>query len=262
MKINHNEDVYFTPKQAADYFNLSLSTIKNYIYAGKLKTLKTPGGHHRISKSELLATLGHRALLREDSAGPSSVMLLSNVMLAMFNSLGRLGQSLSLHAQNVSRLCSEAAKAMAMDEKNIAIVKMAGLIHDIGHIGVDKDILLKKESLSTQEYESVKDHPKIGFQILDSIKDLKDVAAIVLQHHEWVDGTGYPKGLKGERIKKSARIISVAEAYDSMVSEHSYKRPISKESAMAELRNQKGTQFDAEIVDVFVRSVMPAKAGI
>ena len=255
MKINHNEDVYFTPKQAADYFNLSLSTIKNYIYAGKLKTLKTPGGHHRISKSELLATLGHRALLREDSAGPSSVMLLSNVMLAMFNSLGRLGQSLSLHAQNVSRLCSEAAKAMAMDEKNIAIVRMAGLIHDIGHIGVDKDILLKRQVLSTQEYESVKDHPRIGFQILNSIKDLEDIAVIVFQHHEWVDGTGYPKGLKGDAIQKSARIISIAEAYDSMVSEHSYKRPITKKAAMAELKNQKNKQFDGEFVELFTKII-------
>ncbi|MBU1148431.1 MAG: HD domain-containing protein [Candidatus Omnitrophica bacterium] len=252
MKKKFEGDIYFTPKQAAEYFNLSLSTIKNYIYAGKLRTLKTPGGHHRISKAELFATLDRR-VSPEDML--SSAVFLSNITMALFNAIGPAGRALSRHVQNVSELCSQIAKKLGLSDPDLNRIKIAGLVHDIGHIGIDKRILLKSGPLSAQEYESIKKHPALGYQTLSSIKELSGVADLVIQHHERIDGSGYPKGLKGNDIHVGSRIIAIAEAYDSMVSEHSYKRPISKDMAITELMQHRGTQFDGDIVDTFVKLI-------
>ena len=255
MKRKLDADIYFTPKQAAEHFNLSLSTVKNYIYAGRLKTLKTPGGHHRIRKSELLATLGDLSISSEISYDFSLRDNLCTIMLSAFRTLGPAGKNLILHAQKVSHLSSEIAKVMAINGPNLKLIEVAGLVHDIGKIGIDRDILLKLGKLTPQEYGFVRRHPSLGEKILSSIRELEDIATIVMQHHERVDGKGYPKGLNKKDIQKEARIISIAEAYDSMVSPHSYKAPISKEMAMAEIIKQRGTQFDRDIVEVFVKTL-------
>ena len=256
MKKKFNEDIYFTPKQAAEYFNLSLSTVKNYIYAGRLKTLKTPGGHHRIRKSEVLSTLGDRIAPTRDNAYEFSlIMALCNAMLAAFKTLGPMAKPLTLHAQKVSELCAEIARAMAMSESDIKRAKVTGLVHDIGHIGIDRRVLLKPCKFTDHEYESVKIHPGLGAEILSSTKGLEVIACIIAQHHERIDGKGYPKGLSGKEIQKFACIISIAEAYDSMTSEYSYKRPVSKDMAIAELMRHRGAQFDGDIVEVAVKLI-------
>ena len=255
MKKNFNSEIYFTPKQAAECFNLSLSTIKNYIYAGKLKTLKTPGGHHRIRKNELLVTLGDVVY-----SGPGDnefflIFSLCKAMLAVFKIFGPAGNSLIIHANNVSVLSKNIAHAMAINETDARRIEVAGLIHDIGHLATEKRILLKREKLTSLEYEFVKAHPKTGEEILSAVDGLKDIADIILQHHERIDGSGYPKGLKGGNIHNASRIIAVAEAYDSMVSPYSYKEPILKDSAISELIKHKGSQFDGDIVEVFAKII-------
>jgi excisionase family DNA binding protein/putative nucleotidyltransferase with HDIG domain len=249
-------EVYLTPRQAAEHFNLSLSTIKNYIYAGKLKTLKTPGGHHRISKNELLATLGHKNVSTAEEVDIFSLKLtLCNAMLAVFRILGSAGSHLALHAHNVSELSSELARKMSMNDSEVRLIEIAGLMHDIGHIGIERHVLLKSSPLTSDEYESVKNHPSIGEDVLRSIKELRDTADIVAQHHERMDGRGYPNGLDGEKIRKEARIIAIAEAYDAMVSPRSYREHVSKEEALAELLQNKGAQFDTEIVEIFTKII-------
>ncbi|MBU4312574.1 MAG: HD domain-containing protein [Candidatus Omnitrophica bacterium] len=255
MKKKFDGDIYFTPKQAAEHFNLSLSTIKNYIYASKLNTLKTPGGHHRIRKSELLATLGDRVVLRGDEDKFSLMFRLCTAMLPVFKTLGPAGNSLIMHAKNVSMLSGKIARAMAMSEADIKYIEIAGLVHDIGHMAIEKHILLKSEGLTPQEYRSIKNHPIAGEEILSSIEGLKEISGVVLQHHERLDGKGYPRGFSGEKIKKAARIIAIAEAYDSMISPHSYKRSVSKEAAMSELARHSGTQFDRDIVKIFTKTI-------
>jgi putative nucleotidyltransferase with HDIG domain/excisionase family DNA binding protein len=255
MKKNFSSEIYFTPKQAAEYFNLSLSTIKNYIYADKLKTLKTPGGHHRIRKSELLVTLGDAVSLGPDNNEFFLIFNLCNAMLAVFKTFGPIGNSLIIHAKNVSVLSRNIAHAMAINGIDARQIEIAGLIHDIGHLTTEKYILLKREKLNSREYEFVKDHPKTGEEMLSAVDELKDIADIVLQHHEWIDGSGYPKGLKAGNIHNASRIIAVAEAYDSMVSPYSYKEPVSKDAAISELIKHKGSQFDGDIVEVFVKII-------
>ncbi len=253
MKKDINREVYFTPKQAAEHFNLSLSTIKNYIYAGKLKTLRTPGGHHRIRRSDFLATLGDKITQKKEATAGDLKNKLSAAILMVFKAFGPSGDLLMQHAKRVAYLSVNVARAMEMSEDEIETIRIASLLHDIGNIGLEKRLLFKKDILSPDEYEIVKSHPEIGEKLLNSVKELKYIAEIIAQHHERVDGEGYPRGIKGEYINKAACIISIAEAYDSMISQNSYKRQFSKEEAIKELARNKNTQFDGEIVDVFTR---------
>jgi len=255
MKNKFEQEIYFTPKQAAEHVNLSFSTIKNYIYAGKLRTLRTPGGHHRIRRSELLSILGEIPI---DNSNMHNALLIDTLcisILGVFKTFGPAGESCILHAQEVSRLASEIARDMNMSVSDIKRIEMAGLLHDIGDIGIDKYIVFKQGKLNSQEYELIKRHPELGAKMLSSIKELKDIAVVVAQHHERVDGRGYPKGLDRRNIQKGARIISIAEAYDSMISSHFYKIPVSKEIALNEIIQKRGSQFDSDIVEHFARVV-------
>lgn len=256
MKRRFDGEIYFTPKQAAEYLNLSLSTIKNYIYASMLKTLKTPGGHHRIRKDELLRVMGETEHLKpktEDSVG--LIELCCITLLNVFKVLGPAGNSLIIHSKNVSEISYNLSKAMQLTEEDAGRVKMAGLVHDIGHIGSEKDFFSRKTPISDRDYKLLRGHTERGKNVLASVEILKDIADIVSQHHERPDGNGYPDGLKGDKIDRLARILSIAEAYDSMVSPDYYKEPISKEEAIKELLQNKGLQFDSEIVELFVERI-------
>lgn len=130
-------------------------------------------------------------------------------------------------------------------------LELAGLLHDIGMIGIPEDILNKTEALTSEEFECIKKHVNHGVKILEDIKQLKDVIEIIKYHHERFDGTGYPYGLKGDEISLSAKIISVADAYDSMVSQRSYRSSLSHEEAMKRITEQSGHQFDPMVVKAF-----------
>jgi excisionase family DNA binding protein len=247
-------EIYFTPKQAADYFNLSLSTVKNYIYAGKLRTLKTPGGHHRISKAAILTALGEVSLNPENTRDNLRYNL-CRAILSLFKTFGNHADYFINHGQNVSRLAGITAKAMNMPVSDIAMAEMAGLVHDIGLVGIEKYIVLKNGILSPLEYSSIKMHCVIGSEMLSSVPELADISDIVMQHHERADGAGYPKGLDSTKIKEHSKIISIAEAYDSMVTESFYKTVFSREKALEELTKNSSYQFDKDIVKIFIKII-------
>ena len=135
-------------------------------------------------------------------------------------------------------------------------LELAGLLHDIGMIGISEDILNKTGALTQEEFESVKKHVNHGVKILEDIKQLKGVVEIIKYHHERFDGTGYPYGRKGEEIPISARIIAIADAYDSMVSNRSYREGLPIEEAMKRIEEQSGKQFDPMIVQAF-KAILP-----
>ncbi|HAF11358.1 MAG TPA: hypothetical protein DCK98_14925 [Chloroflexi bacterium] len=152
------------------------------------------------------------------------------------------------HADRVSRIAGAIAREMHVAEKQIEQIELAGLLHDIGKIGVEDRILMKPMRLDADEQELMRRHPIYGASILEPSAALRPLVQMVLYHHENFDGSGYPEGLKGEDIPLGSRIIIVADAYEAMTSDRIYRKAIGHEKAMDQLNKYKGIQFDPTIV--------------
>jgi HD-GYP domain-containing protein (c-di-GMP phosphodiesterase class II) len=152
------------------------------------------------------------------------------------------------HADRVSRIAGAIAREVGMAERLIEQIELAGLLHDIGKIGVEDRILMKPQRLEQDEQELMRRHPIYGASILEPSAALRPLVPIVLYHHENFDGSGYPEGLKGEEIPLGSRIIIVADAYEAMTSDRIYRKSIGHDRAMEQLTKYKGIQFDPKIV--------------
>jgi diguanylate cyclase (GGDEF)-like protein/putative nucleotidyltransferase with HDIG domain len=159
------------------------------------------------------------------------------------------------HSRKVSEYAIAIAESLKLPNDKIDSIRSAGLLHDIGKIGIPDYILNKNTYLSGEENQLIKRHPKIGAEILKHVIDLVSCIPAILHHHERYDGTGYPSGLTGENIPIEARILSVADAYDAMVSLRPYRRQLSLQEAIDELKNCSGSQFDPIIVETFVEII-------
>nr|WP_263324302.1 HD-GYP domain-containing protein [Neobacillus sp. Marseille-Q6967] len=157
------------------------------------------------------------------------------------------------HSENVTRYAVEIAKKMNLSKDMCNAIRIGGLLHDIGKIGIPENILNKPDRLTDDEYSIIKLHPTIGYEMIKRITTFTDngVLDIVLYHHERYDGTGYPKGLKGDQIPLAARIVAVADTFDAMSSKRVYRKELDLEYTLNEIRRNKGTQFDPKIVDIF-----------
>ncbi len=161
------------------------------------------------------------------------------------------------HSQAVSRLAAQIARQLGLSKTDVEEIRLAGILHDIGKIGVPESVLNKPTRLSDEEYGVMKGHAALGEKILEPLK-VKAIARIrlmVRHHHEWVNGRGYPDGLKGGDIPLGARILTVADAFDTMVSERAYQKGRSVQEAFEELRRCSDSQFDAPLVEAFIKSL-------
>ena len=145
---------------------------------------------------------------------------------------------------------------MGLDEKGLEYLRLAGLLHDIGKIGTYETILEKPGKLTPEEFEIVKKHPVEAVKILKPVKMISSILPAILYHHENYDGTGYPDGLKVEDIPLFARILCVADAYDSMTADRPYRSAPGKDYAISELHRCAGTQFDPGIVELFLKCLV------
>ncbi|QOX62129.1 diguanylate cyclase [Anoxybacterium hadale] len=161
-----------------------------------------------------------------------------------------------LHCERVAKLCELIGNAMKMSTDSVRELKMAGLLHDIGKIGIDEGLLTKRGKFTESEWADMKRHPEIGYHILRSVNEFAPIADYVLHHHERVDGTGYPRQLKNSDIPAQSKIISIADAYDAMTSHRPYRDDRSLSEVIAELKRSAGTQFDAEILKVFIEQIL------
>ncbi|MDO8472324.1 MAG: HD-GYP domain-containing protein, partial [Dehalococcoidia bacterium] len=158
------------------------------------------------------------------------------------------------HSDRVSRLVLRLAPGLGIAGEQLQKLELAARLHDIGKTGVADAVLLKPGEFDPVERAEIESHPTRGVEILRFLDFLKDILPIVESHHEWFNGSGYPRGLKGEGIPLGGRILSVADAYDAMVSKRPYRPALPHDEAIRRLREGAGTQWDPRIVEAFVRT--------
>ena len=156
------------------------------------------------------------------------------------------------HASRVQQYAEMIAKAASLSEDKIESIRTAALLHDIGKIGISDNILKKPFSLTANEYEEIKNHAAIGAELIEGVDFLKDISIIIRQHHERYDGNGYPSGLKGNETRPEAAILAVADVYDAMTSERPYRKALSKDEALEEIKRNAGTQLHPVYAQYFI----------
>jgi len=226
----------------------------------------------KVEGINISISFGHETKIREDESisdilkkaedkmyhiklfeGPSNRgKIIDNIVKSLYMKSARE----EAHSKRVAELCLRMAVALNFDELKVKEIMTAGLLHDIGKIIIDDEVLNKPGELNDQEWIEMKRHPEAGYRILSTVDDMVTIAKYVLCHHERWDGRGYPKGLSGNEIPYISRILAVADAYDAMTNRRSYKRAISKKDAIAELIRSAGTHFDSQIVEIFIEKVL------
>ena len=158
------------------------------------------------------------------------------------------------HTRRVARMCIELAREMGIRGDELLATRRGALLHDVGKIGIPDAVLLKAGPLTEQEWDVMRRHPELGYQLLEPIAFLSDALDIPLYHHERWDGRGYPRGLRGEDIPLPARVFAVVDAWDAMRSDRPYRRGLSEEIALDQIRTGAGAQFDPAVVEAFLES--------
>jgi putative nucleotidyltransferase with HDIG domain len=214
-----------------------------------------------VTATELLAAL--RACVEQYDTERNQKKHLKNTVEALeqldLGTLSALARAIDAksawtagHSERVTHLALRLAHAMGLSPQELQIMHRGGLLHDIGKIGTPPAILDKAGSLEPEEMRIMQDHVKIGVRILEPIPCFREALPIVAQHHEWFDGSGYPAGLAGTSIGLLARILTVADCYDAMVSDRPYRRGLPPQQAFDILRQRSGTQFDPAVIEVFL----------
>lgn len=153
------------------------------------------------------------------------------------------------HQQRVASLCMGIGEKMGLSKDKLIGLRVAGLLHDVGKVAISFEILAKPGIITKAERLVIQDHPKIGYEILRSIQFEWPVAQIALQHHERINGSGYPGGLKGDRILQEAKIVGVADVVEAMMANRSYRSALGKEAALGEITKNSGVLYDPEVVE-------------
>jgi diguanylate cyclase (GGDEF)-like protein len=244
---------------AADREIHNLVAIPIYVqdeFNGVVVCANKEGGFHEYDDDVLLALGDHAGAVLENgrmrgdlrSAYVSTVQLLAEAIEAK-------DPFLRGHSDEVSEYVAAVADKLGIERRRREELVFGSLLHDVGKIGISERILLKPAELTEEEFGVVKLHPRIGYRLIDQVEALRPIAPAILHHHERWDGGGYPDGLAGDDIPLEARIVAVADSYSAMTAERPYRKRMSLEQACAELERCAGTQFDPDVVRVFVDEV-------
>lgn len=226
-------------KQDAIYSDIALG------YATKNKITDS------LEKTIILAEdLMYRRKLLEHKSLHSDI--LATIKMTMFQKSNETEE----HAERLAVLSNKLGKAMGLPEDKLNELELLATLHDLGKISIDKNILAKTEKLSDEDWREIKKHPEIGYRIASSTPELRHIAEYILCHHERWDGSGYPLGLSGRVIPLLSRIIAVVDAYDAMTQDRAYRKALSVDLAVEEIRRHAGTQFDPDIAGIFVEQVL------
>jgi response regulator RpfG family c-di-GMP phosphodiesterase len=212
----------------------------------------------------LLETLASRAAIAIDNAQLFNDLQQSNIELTLAYDATIAGWSRAMdlrdketegHTQRVTDLTLKLARAMAISESQLTHIRHGALLHDIGKMGVPDNILLKADTLTDEEWEKMRKHPEFAYEMLLSIRYLQPALDIPYCHHEKWDGSGYPRGLKGEEIPIAARIFAVADVWDAITSDRPYRKGWSKQEALEYINEQSGKYFDPQVVEGFLEVI-------
>ncbi|MDO9463714.1 MAG: HD domain-containing protein [bacterium] len=203
----------------------------------------------------ILTTIGYEA-----AVAVSNALLFDELQQSYFNTITALVKAMEAkepytqgHSDRVKKYASAIAREVNLSDENIELIKRFGALHDIGKIGIPIRILNKPGKLTREEWKIIKSHPRIGVTIIETIDFMKLAKPIILSHHERYDGKGYPMRLRDKKIPLLAKIFSIADAYDAMLSDRPYRKAFSKECALAELARSAGTQFDPRLAKAAIR---------
>jgi putative nucleotidyltransferase with HDIG domain len=215
----------------------------------------------RASDLERRAEQGHAARMSRRSGGGSTKLVEQDeVVTALQASMEALDHHIAEHLRSTAAWCGRLADALGMGASAKQFAMLCGELHDIGKIATPRSILTKPGPLTAEEWVIMRAHPVDGAIMLEKIPSLRELAPVVRAHHERIDGRGYPDGLVGDEIPLMARLVAVADAFDAMISNRPYRRPLSVSHALRELESGRGTQWDAVIVDAILGLVIPARA--
>jgi diguanylate cyclase (GGDEF)-like protein/PAS domain S-box-containing protein len=189
----------------------------------------------------------NRKLLSRKSSHSSIV---SSIMATVYEK----SQETEGHARRLVQICRLIGEKLNLSQKELGEIELFAMLHDIGKVTIDDQILNKRGKLTEDEWTVMKKHPVTGYKIAKSSTELESIANYILSHHERWDGNGYPNGLKGEDIPLISRILSVVDSFDAMTEDRVYRKAMTQEYALDEIRRNAGTQFDPEVVDIFIRS--------
>jgi len=239
--------------KTGSYLSIPLS-IRGEAFGVLNVTDKGDGSHFDEGEALLMLTLARRAALNIENNLLYETLYnsLVDTLQCLVTTLEAKDRYTQRHSERVTGFATRIAKAMSCTEEEIECIRFAGLLHDIGKIGIHDAVLQKPDRLTEAEYSLVKTHPIVGENIIRPLGLLPIESAIVRNHHERWDGQGYPDGLTGREIPLLARILAVADAYDAMTSDRPYRSAKKTDEAMDELRRCRGSQFDKTVVQAFL----------
>ncbi|MBS3985568.1 MAG: PAS domain S-box protein [Selenomonadales bacterium] len=259
-RIGGDEFVLLLPKttvQAAEAIALRIAErVKDEVVCGVPVSVSLGWAAKTVAAELAADTLKHAEDLLYRKKVIENVDTRNAVVRSILQTLFTRSPSEAIHAERVSELSSKLARELNLSAREVEEAGRAGQVHDIGKISCSTHLLLREAPLTDVEHADLRRHPETGYRVLSTATEFASVADAVLSHHEWWDGTGYPKGLRGEDIPLLARIIAVADAYADMISPYPYRQARTHLAALEELQRCAGSQFDPEVVRCFVEKVM------
>ncbi|MBA3065819.1 response regulator [bacterium] len=243
-KFKNDSATSLTPVIMLTALNDTQSRINGY-NLGCNDFISKPYNHY-----ELMARVKNHIRLKNALADLEDT---NNVLYTLASAIEAKDRYTRGHSNRVSNYCYNLARELGWSESECVGIKRAGLLHDIGKIGVPDFILTKTAGLTAEEYQIIKNHPVLSAEICSSLTKLKDVIPTIKYHHERYDGAGYPAGLAGSAIPLGARIMAVCDSWDAMTSDRAYRKRINKSEVIKILEACSGKQWDREIVKAFIR---------
>lgn len=253
-------------RTAADAEIRNLLAIPIYVqdeFSGVVVCANREGGFEELDDDVLLSLGDHAGAVLENGRlhGALRSSYLATVRM-LAEAIEAKDPGVRLHSDEVAGYVSAVAERLALPAQRREELLIGSLLHDVGKIGISERILLKPGALSAEERSTIELHPRIGYRLVQQVPALEPIAAAVLHHHERYDGDGYPSGLRGEQIPLEARVIGVADSFSAMTSDRPYRAPLSLDEACEELERCAGSQFDPQVVMLFVEEVRKRPASV